>query len=95
MNGSIGLVIKNIYRNKNGPRDPVALPHYTILGFQHWKLTDDKTCFLYLPKLCVPVPTDIFKCDNYCISADNIPLRVYKATSIRKYQGISVGTGTD
>ena len=36
-----------------------------------------------------------FQCENYCCSASTIPLRVCKAITRHKFQGLSIGIGKD
>ena len=93
VNGSIGTVQNIIYKNKQGPHQSGSLPAYVIVNFPECQIPENDKCFENYPRSCVPIPVDEFKCELFCCSATTVPLRVCKAISIHKCQGISIGPG--
>jgi hypothetical protein len=93
VNGCVGVVKQVVYRKRAGPREPGALSAYVIIDFPFIDIPEEKKCFPDAPRTTVPVSVDVFSCESYCCTMDTLPLRVYKAISIHKCQGISVGPG--
>lgn len=93
MNGSIGKVVRIVYRNAEGPRDKNAQPAYVIVDFPDFIINESEKCFPDLPKTCIPIAPITLRCEAGCCSVTTIPLRVCKAITIHKSQGITAGPG--
>ena len=91
-NGAVGKVVDIIYENEDGPREDKALPSYVVVDFPHVKFEKgmewDKDHPTY-----VPIPCKEYRCEKRCCSVRTVPLRVCKAITIYKSQGMTVGKG--
>ena len=91
MNGSIGTVMDICYKNRKGPYDDSGTDdsEYVVVDFP------DSTLPVSLipgkPKTWVPIPVNIVNCEHYCCSCKTILIRVCKACSVHKMQGVTVG----
>jgi hypothetical protein len=92
-NGSIGTVVKIVYRNAAGPRESGALPLYVIVDFPDADIAEEDKFFPDLPRTCIPIEPVTLRCEKKCCSVTTVPLRVCKAITIHKAQGISIGPG--
>ena len=94
MKGSIGIVHKIVYKHKQGPKySDNELPSYVICNFTHSCISDNKKCFPHLPSTFIPVSLVTDHCDNKCFYVTACPLRVCKAVTIHKSQGMTIGDG--
>ena len=96
MNGAVGTVVDIVYEEAEGPRNQNNLPAYVIVDFP--KCMFPKIGIGYnvqAPKTHVPVPITKEFCERKCCTIETVPLRVCKAITIHKGQGITVGPGHD
>ena len=92
-NGAVGVIVDIVFENADGPLNvEVEYPEYIIVDFpdssippEHQYDTDNPTF--------IPVPLVTMRCEKNCCSMTTIPLRVCKAITIHKCQGISIGNG--
>ena len=90
-NGISGKIVKIVYEKPMGPNERGnPLPKYVILEIPELLTPDEKVWDKENPKW-IPVPVRSFECDKKCCCLRTIPLRVLKATSIHKSQGMTVG----
>ena len=90
MNGSIGTIVDIVYKEEDGPRGG-HLPAYVVVDFQNCIMKDDE--FKWRRQEAhtrVPIPIVKDYCEKKCCSITTIPLRICKAISIHKGQGITV-----
>lgn len=88
-NGAIGTVIGFGYPKANGPLE-AKQPKYVLVEFPNTKL---KECYDPQRPKVVPIPVSDCYCDYKCCTVSNIPLIVYKASTVHKAQGLSIGKG--
>jgi len=89
-NGSIGVCKDIIYAEACGPYGEDQ-PLYAVVDFPEYKGEPwDNANPTY-----VPVPLVTLRCEKKCCSQTTLPLRVCKAITIYKSQGITVGEGPD
>ena len=94
INGSIGTVIDIIYKDKNGPRQiPYQLPTCVIVDFNECVVDEEFKWRNELPSTHIPIIQMSIRCEKQCCTVTSIPLRVCKALTIHKSQGMSVGPG--
>jgi hypothetical protein len=96
MNSGLGTVKEIVYANSDGPRGPNGPrqhPAYVVVDFPDCKIPEEKKLIPGKPRTYVPVPPKTLRCEKGCCSATQIPLRVCKACSCHKCQGMSVGEG--
>jgi hypothetical protein len=93
-NGAIGVVIDICYKENEGPRVKGSLPAYVVVAFPGVRFTPGTEWDLENPTH-VPIPLVTLRCENKskCCSVTTIPLRVSKAITIYKSQGLTVGLG--
>ena len=91
MNGSVGTIIAIICANSDGPRERRSLPAYVTVDFPHWETPESKKLLPGCPRTWAPIEPSTFRCERMCCSATTIPLRVCKALTVHKSQGMSVG----
>ena len=89
-NGSMGTVIDIVYKEPMGPLQTGALPLYVVVEFPNCTIPSDEAWDPDHPKQ-VPIPVKQFRCEKRCCSQTTVPLRICKAISIYKSQGITVG----
>eukprot|EP00957_Ditylum_brightwellii_P080253 6104439-Ditylum_brightwellii.AAC.1 len=58
VNGCVNTVKKVVYRNRDGPREPGALPVYAIINFPSIDIPEEKKFFPDAPRTTVPVSVD-------------------------------------
>jgi hypothetical protein len=92
-NGSIGTVVDIVYENPDGPNDRESLPAYVIVDFPDAAIPEADKMFANHPHTCIPIEPFTSRCERNCCSCTTIPLRVSKAITIHKAQGMSVGEG--
>ena len=90
-NGSVGKVVDVVYKNEDGPASSV-MPSYVLVDFPDCNIPADDVFDPSNPTH-VPIPIHTVRCEKKCCSMTSIPLRVCKAITIHKCQGMSVGTG--
>ena len=94
INGSIGTVIDIIYKHKNGPRQiPYQLPTCVIVDFKECTVDEEFKWHDDLPSTYIPIIPSTIRCKKRCCTVPSIPLRICKALTIHKAQGMSVGAG--
>ena len=92
MNGSVGIIKKIVYENKNGPKyKKYPLPACVIVEFKNVCLSEEKKAFPMYPNNWIPIPVTTDQCEKRCCSITTIPLRVCKALTIHKSQGMTIG----
>jgi hypothetical protein len=93
MNGSMGEVVAIMYSNPEGRRDRAVQPAYLIVNFPDFEINKANKCFAHLPQTCVPISPVTLRCEKKCCSIMTLPLRICKAISIHKSQGLTVSPG--
>jgi hypothetical protein len=96
MHGAVGTVVAIVYEEKEGPRgDRRARTHpkYVIVDFPGAKIPEESKLIPNMPRTCVPIEPHTVRCEHKCCSATQVPLRVCKAVTGQKSQGMSVGEG--
>jgi len=91
-NGSVGVIVKIVYKNREGPRERGAQPAYVVVAFPGSRIPVADAWDPNHPTH-VPIPLATVRCDKDCCSMTTVPLRVCKAITIYKSQGMTVGTG--
>ena len=95
MNGAVGYVRDICYRHKDGPNQPMGNKHPDMYVVVEFPLCTNTTPMIpnkpatWIP--IYPVEERCEKCKRCTITA--IPLRVCKALSVQKSQGMTVGEG--
>lgn len=93
-NGAIGKLIKFVYKDVRGPmQDPRNLPAYAIVDFPDCKIPPEDALVDSAHPTWVPIPVVELRCEKNCCSERGIPLRVDKAVSTYKCQGVTIGKG--
>lgn len=90
MNGSIGVIVDICYDCEEGPSNPNA-QMYVVVDFEDSTLPEP--LIPGKPSTWVPIPVITQQCEKRCCSVTAIPLRVCKALSAHKSQGMSIGPG--
>jgi hypothetical protein len=92
-NGAVGNIAKFVYAHKQGPNATNALlPAYVVVDFPFMKIPPDEAWDKKNPTW-VLVPPTVFRCKRDCCRVTTMALRIHKATSAHKGQGISCGKG--
>jgi hypothetical protein len=92
-NGAVGTIVKIVYAHKEGPIAANALLlAYVVVDFPFMKVLPDEASDKKNPTW-VPVLPTIFRCKRDCCRVTTMALRIHKATSAHKGQGISCGKG--
>jgi hypothetical protein len=92
-NGVVGWIEKTVYADKQGPNAVNApLPAYVVVNFPIAKIPADEAWDPY-NLTWVPIPPKQFEYKLHCCRVTMMPLRIHKATSVHKGQGISCGKG--
>jgi hypothetical protein len=91
-NGSVGTVVDIVYDSPGGPTNPNSNLLYIVVDFPHSTVPPDKAWDSNNPTH-IPVPVATQRCEAKCCSQTTVPLRVCKAISIYKSQGMTVGPG--
>ena len=87
-------MIDIIYKHKNGPRQiPYQLPTCVIVDFKECTVDEEFKWRDDLPSTYIPIIPLTIRCEKRCCTVTSIPLRVCKALTIHKSQGMSVGPG--
>ena len=94
MNGAVGTVKDIVYEEPEGPRGN-HLPAYVVVDFHNCLIKDGNQWKKSHAKTCVPIPTITEPCEKTCCSIKTCPLRICKAITIHKGQGINVGKGKE
>jgi hypothetical protein len=93
-NGSLGKIVKIVYANKEGPtKDPRVHPAYVVVDFPNCTIPKEDALWKKNEPTLVPIPVAMLRCEKKCCSECSIPLRVAKAVSSYKSQGMTVGKG--
>ena len=64
---------------------------YVVVGFKNVCIPDDKKPFPNSPNNFIPIPVVTDRCEKKCCSITTIPLRICKALTIHKSQGMTIG----
>jgi hypothetical protein len=91
-NGAVGTVVDICYSDPSGPQRRNVQPDYVVVDFPNVKFPDGKAWDAQNPTH-VPIPAVTVRCEKSCCSVTTIPLRVCKAVTIHKSQGLTVGNG--
>ena len=92
-NGTVGKLVKLVYRPGESPNStPPAMPAYAELEVPGLKFPKGVVWDPCRPNV-VPIPPIEFRCEKKCCSVRTLPLRVHKATTIHKAQGMTIGKG--
>jgi len=92
-NGAVGIIVDIVYENADGPLGAgINHPDYIIVDFPDSLIPIDEQYDRNNPTH-IPVPLLTTRCEKQCCKMTAIPLRVCKAITIHKCQGISVGNG--
>ena len=91
-NGSMGTVVDIVYADSTGPANRDSLPLYVVVDFPECTISAEEAWDPDHPTW-VPIPVYEGRCEKKCCSMKIIPLRVCKAITIYKSQGITVGEG--
>ena len=92
-NGAVGIIVDIVYEDVEGPLgDGINYPDYIIVDFPDSLIPPENHYDSNNPT-SIPVPLVTTRCEKNCCSMTAIPLRVCKAITIHKCQGISVGNG--
>ena len=85
----MGTIIDIVYYDARGSKLIGALPLYVVVDFP------ESTLSLNLipgsPSTHIPIPITTERCERKCCSMTTIPLRICKAITTYKAQGITVG----
>ena len=92
MNGSVGTVIDICSPNPT-MCDLDDNSHYIIVDFENCTIPESEKLIPDSPCTWVPIPVHNSTCQKYCCSMHSIPLRVCKAITIHKSQGMTIGDG--
>jgi hypothetical protein len=93
-NGSVGMVVDIVYDTPGGPSDLESKLLYIVVKFPNSKVSVDDAWDHDHPTH-IPVPVATLFCKAKCCSQTTVPLRICKAISIYKSQGMTVGLGKD
>ena len=78
--------------SRNGPKNKDnPLPAYVIVEFKHVNIPNKKKPFPMYPKNWIHIPIITEQCEKRYCSITTIPLRVCKALTIHKSQGMTIG----
>lgn len=91
-NGSIGTIVDIVYADATGPRSKGSLPLYVVVNFPDVIIPPEKAWDRSNPTF-VPIPVVKQFCEHRCCYVETLPLRVAKAITIDKSQGMTVGEG--
>jgi hypothetical protein len=92
-NGAVGTIMKIVSAHKQGSNAANALlPAYVVVDFSFMKIPPDEAWDKKNPTW-VPVPPTVFRCKRDCCRVTTMALRIHKATSVHKGQGISCAKG--
>ena len=92
VNGSIGTVISLHFSTKEGPRDANPIG-YAICDFPDCTIPESDKLLPGAPRTHVPIPMFEFRCDKKCCLMMAFPLRVCKAITGHKSQGMTIAKG--
>ena len=92
MNGSVGTITDICYECKEGPAKKNSEP-YVVVDFPHLSGMQIDPMLPGHPVTRVPIPFIETRCEKKCCSMRAMPLRVCKALSVHKSQGMTVGQG--
>jgi hypothetical protein len=96
-NGAIGKVVCTIYKNEDGPNGigeggSKIMPAYVVVDFPDTTLNTEDVWDQANPTH-IPIPPIILRCEKKCCGQKQVPLRVCKAITIYKSQGLTCGEG--
>ena len=92
VNGSIGTIREIIYKHKSGPRQiPYQYHNCVIFNFKECTVDEESKWRDDLPSTYIPITPLTIRCEKRCCTVTSIPLRVCKALTIHKSQGMNVG----
>ncbi len=93
MNGSVGYLKYIVYEDSAGPRaDGNPQPLYVVVDFPD-SLIPPEDAWDRAHPTWIPIPVVTRRCENNCCSMTTIPLRVCKAITYYKCQGMTIGPG--
>ena len=91
VNGSIGTVRKK-FKHRNGPRHiPYELPVCVIVEFKESNFSETTKWRTDLHKQLIPMDSVTIHCERKCCTVTSILLRICKAITLYKAQGMSIG----
>ena len=92
MNGAIGEVVDIVYKEEDGPRGN-NIPAYVVVDFPKCSILEGSKWREQEKRTNIPIPSVTERCEKKCCSITTVPLRVCKAITVHKGQGITVGPG--
>ena len=92
-NGTVGKLVRLVYRPGESPNStPPAMPAYAEMEVPGLVFPNGEVWDASRPTV-VPIPPMDFRCESKCCTVRTLPLRVHKATTIHKAQGMTIGIG--
>ena len=94
MNGAVGIIRDIRYCSKEGPNskeEQCHLSHYLVVEIPDSTLPEHVCLVDGYDSKHVPIPVVQQSCERHCCSVKAIPLRICRAITIHKCQGMTVG----
>lgn len=92
-NGATGTIKKIVYKEGESPHTPQSQIAYVELRVKGLKLPLGQAPWDASDPDVVPIPVTTCMCEKKCCHMKGIPIRVHKACTIHKGQGLTIGEG--